>query len=148
MKAIRDDQFVALVTYDPKGLRGKHAMSAQSEALMHIDSALSDSNVPGSPHVNAVGLDGEEVHALIVLSTAHITQETAEALHCDGFDFTVWANEYGFIISTRRFNPNDPTFDPPQDLKAVIDYARQRGASYLMLDRDASTVDRLPTFDW
>lgn len=90
-----------------------------------------------------------EIHQILVLSTAHITQASAEALESNDLPFSAWCSEYGFVISTGY--PDLANLAPdkiPDDLKAVRTYARERGAAYLMLDRDASTVDRLPTYDW
>lgn len=142
------DSFMAIVHFDPELLRGKHAISAHSEVLMHIDSAFAGENIPGNPSISAPGENGEEVHAMMVLSTAHISQETATAMEAQDLPFTCFANEYGFVVSTLNFATD--RFEPsiPDDLAKVQAYARERGAAYIMLDRDGPTVERLPEYEW
>jgi hypothetical protein len=89
-----------------------------------------------------------EFATMLVLSTAHITQETAEAMEARDLPFTCFANEYGFVVSAKNFETE--TFKPsiPEDLAKVQEYALANGCTYIMLDRDAPQVDGLPVFDW
>lgn len=89
-----------------------------------------------------------EIESIIVLSTAHITQETAEAFELEHLPFTVWKCEYGFVVSARNFETDQFKPSIPEDLAAVQVLARDNGCRYIMLDRDGPTVEELSTFDW
>ncbi len=91
----------------------------------------------------------EWFRAYLDLSTAHVTQETAEMLE-EGGDglLTMFANEDGFFI----YAPEDPEeWDErpiPADLVACMRKARALGCHHVMLDRDAPVFEGLPTYEW
>lgn len=92
---------------------------------------------------------------MLELSTAHITEQTAEWIDDNlvfqntnilGTDMNIIAyqkGDYGWFI------PLGQDFDlVPADLKQVIEKAKQLKCDWIMLDRDAETVDGLRTYDW
>jgi len=82
---------------------------------------------------------------MLVLSTAHITQATCNEWLAQA-TIPAWPKgEYGwFVYATEEIG------DAPTDMEAVIHYAREANCDWIMLDRDAATIDdpRIPTFDW
>lgn len=102
---------------------------------------------------------GAEIRKLMCLSIAHISEETDLAL-ADQF------NQFG----DSRIIPDPPiavggpyddsgyilyAMEPahrlpgiPADLLAIYDYALKYGCQNILLDKDADTVDALPTYDW
>lgn len=94
------------------------------------------------------------------LSTAHLTEALANALEqeCDrrGCDAgtegmpSIWNLETGFLLWVPDPEFAHPDFDRVVDpvLKQILTVARQAGADYLLLDRDADTCAALPVFDW
>lgn len=100
----------------------------------------------------------DNIEKMLVLSTAHVTKETAEWL--DKID---WLNEgpagntygtYGWFTYAHDDNtcepsaPHAPEGEYPADLWAVFQKARELGASYVLLDCDATEIDGLPEYDW
>lgn len=83
-------------------------------------------------------------------STAHISAETNEYLETvagsNQICLTVAACEYGYFISV----PPESEYDEsvPDDLRNVLDFARDAGCFVLRLDADADKIDGLPTFNW
>lgn len=94
------------------------------------------------------------------LSTAHLTEALASALEqeCDrrsrdaGTEGMppVWNLGTGFLLWVPDPEFEHPDFDRAVDpvLKQILAVARQAGADYLLLDRDADTSAALPVFDW
>jgi hypothetical protein len=92
-----------------------------------------------------------EKREILVLSTGHITKATAELL--DGLPANQYPStggpygDYGyFLYAYDADHEYDDTM--PDDLKAVLTFARAHGCVNVLLDCDADTVDGLPVFDW
>jgi hypothetical protein len=86
------------------------------------------------------------IEQMLVLSTAHLTEETCNTF-LPAWDGPAYQKgEYGwFVYGFYGFGNTD---DLPTDLEAVLQYAMCCGVEWLMFDRDASTIPNLPTFDW
>jgi hypothetical protein len=87
-----------------------------------------------------------EIHSMMVVSTAHVTLEEAEALTENGYNRGV----FGWL-----FNVGGPEAPVLSDLRTlstglreVIREARVRGCTYVLLDRDADPLDGAPIYDW
>jgi len=101
-----------------------------------------------------------EVHRMLVLSTSHITLETADKLprgHIDmesPEDVPEWGPSFArnegwlFYIAPEKNWFDDRYGDAPKDLYAVLDFARQHECVWLMLDTDGPVVDALPHWEW
>jgi hypothetical protein len=92
-----------------------------------------------------------EIKPFLTLSTAHITQDSSEYLQAstgdnspnrDGPAVGDWP--YGYFI----YCDEEPLPDWPEDVRAVMAFARKHGCEYLLLDRDADTTEELPQYDW
>lgn len=94
-----------------------------------------------------------EIAPMLVLSTAHLTRETSDWL--ESID---WVKEgpaggpyldYGFFSYVHDDNacfpsaPHAPEGEFPADLWAIYEFACARGCSYVLIDRDADTIDGL-----
>jgi hypothetical protein len=80
-------------------------------------------------------------------STGHVSRATADLLdtECNGWPFIGGRiSETGWFVYAHP----EPPEGTPDDLKAVMAYARGNGFDYILFDRDADDVDGLPTFDW
>ncbi|PZP71801.1 hypothetical protein [Methylorubrum populi] len=91
---------------------------------------------------------GLELPRMLVLSTSHLRQETAQLLEADEAGVIRHEKgEYGWIIPIIDNPSNEP---PPNltDLVGIYGLARSVGATWIMLDRDADTVDGLETWEW
>lgn len=91
----------------------------------------------------------ENIECALVLSTAHITERTSEILTSDAIDGLVAypKGEYGFFVYVPE-ESSEGISDCPKDLMACIEAAKERGCEWLMLERDAETMETLPTYDW
>lgn len=94
-----------------------------------------------------------EISKMLTISTAHITEETADALNKSVYglesciDLCVYEKKgYGFFIHI----PEDweEKRNIPMDLQACVKLADVNGCIWLCLDRDAETVNQLPVYEW
>ena len=94
---------------------------------------------------------GLETPRMLVLSTAHVTKETA--LRFQGN----WRNElppfyakgeYGWIIPLQSDGNGEERWQYCSDLLMIRRLAEANGCTWVMLDRDADVVDALPSYDW
>lgn len=94
--------------------------------------------------------DNYGVETMLVLSTAHITRETAKTLEvmgCGQFGLVGFTKgEYGWIIHVSTEQPTDES--APDELDALIDHCRSLGINWLCLDRDGDEHPEFSTFDW
>lgn len=91
---------------------------------------------------------GLELPSMLVLSTSHLRQETAQLLEADEAGVIRHEKgEYGWIIPIIDNPSNEP---PPNltDLVGIYGLARSVGATWIMLDRDADEVAGLETWEW
>lgn len=91
-----------------------------------------------------------EITKMLTLSTAHITEETANKLNYelnnDVMFIAVYAKEdYGWFI----YIPEDfEEIDVPDDLMKLLLFAKDLNCGILCLDRDGEVFDYLEKFDW
>jgi hypothetical protein len=87
-----------------------------------------------------------EIHSMMVVSTAHVTLEEAEALTENGYNRGV----FGWLFYVG--NPEAPVLSDlgtlSTGLSEVIRGARARGCTYVLLDRDADPLDGAAIYDW
>lgn len=111
-------------------------------------------------HAVGVTNGGMHLRTFADLSTAHLTEELAQWLEaeCERRSLgvategmpSIWNLGTGFFIWIPDPEFEHPDFDRVVDpvLQRILQYARQAGADYVLLDRDADTCDVLPVFDW
>ncbi|MCL8382077.1 DUF5983 family protein [Xanthobacter aminoxidans] len=81
------------------------------------------------------------------LSTEHMKPETAHNLDVTPIaEWSVAGGRTGHGYFIYAHDEDDGSIPP--DLWAVMCFARERGAEYILFDCDAATVEGLPTFDW
>ena len=93
------------------------------------------------------------IERVLSISTAHISAETDEKLRNGDMDeagMSVYEKgEFGWFIFVDHvvecFWYKD---EIPEDLMRCIRLAQANHCEWLCLDRDAETVDNLPTYDW
>lgn len=94
------------------------------------------------------------------LSTAHLTEGLALWLEVEcqrqangggtrGMP-SIWSLGTGFLVWIPDLPCDRQAYLDAVDpiLKRILEAARQAGADYVLLDRDADTCDALPVFDW
>lgn len=84
------------------------------------------------------------IEPMLVLSTAHIAETTCN-LFLPEYSGPAWRKgDYGWFV----YVVEDDDRDLPTDLVACFTLAREKGAFWIMFDRDAPTLSALPTHDW
>ncbi|WMC09547.1 hypothetical protein PU634_10505 [Oceanimonas pelagia] len=94
-----------------------------------------------------------EQEKLVLLSTGHISEpdarrleQLARELHMEE---RLWNRGYGFMMQVELMQDAIAECQLPlTSLPWVLDYVRERGAQWLLLDRDVETIEDLPTYDW
>lgn len=91
-----------------------------------------------------------EFRRLIVISTGHLTEATARLL--DVMPCRQWPclggryGEYGWFVYAH--DENSGADSVPEDLFAVMLWARKQGCDHVLFDCDGSIMDELAHFDW
>ncbi len=81
---------------------------------------------------------------MLVISTAHLAPGDVELLTDVAGVYE--KGEYGYFVNIpAKEHQRD---DLPQSLQDILDFGRDSQAEWVMIDRDAEIVDRLPTYDW
>jgi hypothetical protein len=94
-----------------------------------------------------------EIGNYLALSSRHISWPTTltidEWMTRDPSDrpVSIADTHYGWLICTVPSSFGDRSAIP-DDLTDTLSFAQEKGCDYLILDRDASTTDRLPCFEW
>ena len=95
-----------------------------------------------------------EIHKVLVLSTAHMTEGDSNLLpYAEEYGLVVYEmDEFGWMIYV-----NDEYLQkvlPPElsdfsdGFKQAIKLAQKNGCEWLRFDRDANTVEQLPEYEW
>ena len=96
----------------------------------------------------------DAIVSMLMISTAHISEETAEVMEGEGFEnlATYAKGQFGFFVpvpaTSMLYEGSNYQAELPEDLCACLKYAAEQGCCWLMLDRDYETVSGLPTYDW
>lgn len=90
------------------------------------------------------------IEKILVLSTGHLSKETAEKFNSNSGS-AHWPDNLGVPIPYGYLVPaeiQDFEGEVAPEVKACAEYARERGASLIRFDCDGSTVEGLKTFEW
>jgi len=94
-----------------------------------------------------------EIHKMLVISTGHVSKETAKLLEGEAFEdshelpLTFTWGDYGWLIYAQA-DPQEPE-GFPADLQACMDFSKKHGCQWLRLDCDGEPADGLKYFgDW
>lgn len=93
-----------------------------------------------------------EIHKMLVLSTAHVMSSTADELEF-GETKADWkpafTREEGWVFYVPGASADDSRYnDAPNDIRMLIEFARDQGVQWLMFDSDGPTVDNLEVYEW
>lgn len=98
-----------------------------------------------------VGHESLEVRRFVVLSTGHLTEETAHNLdHLKVGDWPVCGGHfstYGWFMWVVPAQEHADA-DLPADLRTVFKFCDDHGFGYVLFDCDAALVEGLPCYDW
>ena len=85
---------------------------------------------------------------MLALSTAHITEETADLLWNNAVGLVVYEKpgHEGCFVLVCNWTENQKYV--PDDLRACLELAAAHNCDWLNLDRDADVVSLLPAYEW
>ena len=91
-----------------------------------------------------------EIVKLLVVSTAHLSEETVKAIEDITSDKNVlwdpsFTRDQGWVFCVDMAGKYEKA---PADLQDMIAFAHGQGCDWLMFDCDANVVDELKTYDW
>lgn len=119
----------------------------------HPSESYSSEIVRLEPLASARSAHAIESGVYCVLSTAHLTVQTASLLDkwaCwppSDRPIDIAASVYGWFVPTRPL-PDDRRAQIPRDLQQIITFGRDRGFQFLLFDCDADRAADLPVHDW
>jgi hypothetical protein len=135
---------------DPSTLSDEDASSiyfdAHEEEYLWTERISIEAPAVDSSHALRVGRH-------LVISTSHILPATADLLDQwapmipESRPLGVAEAGYGWFVLTDPLDGLEREM-VPDELWAVIEFARAQGCRWLLLDRDADCVDGLETFEW
>lgn len=98
-----------------------------------------------------------EIKKMLTISTAHITDETADLLDANQLNVVMYnKGEFGWFIHldednlSNYYDSNDKAsyFYIPEELLKLMKFAQDLGCKWLCLDRDGEELEYFETFDW
>ena len=97
-----------------------------------------------------------DIQKIITLSTAHISEKTAQALDMMAKNpmtitetITVYnKDDIGWFIYCPEYTNINDIPEKYKDLRTIITFAHDHDCEIICLDADYETVDYLPTYDW
>ena len=84
------------------------------------------------------------IEAMLVLSTAHLTEHTCNMWLHDARVTAFAKGDYGWFVHVAGDEPDNL----PADLDACLALGRIGGFAWIMFDRDADIAPGLPVHDW
>ncbi|WP_162742184.1 hypothetical protein [Nitratireductor sp. OM-1] len=89
-----------------------------------------------------------ETQKILAVSTAHVTEETAQRLDADDIEGVTVFPKAGFGWWVHTTPHPDASAGIPQELRDAMNFAVGAGCDWLMLDRDATIIEELPHWEW
>lgn len=87
-----------------------------------------------------------EIYKIMVMSTAHLTEQTF--LFLNGGDYSIaYVNDEGFGTIVRFTDSDLEDEDLPEDLMRCLKFASENDCDYVRFDGDGTQYD-LPIYDW
>lgn len=87
----------------------------------------------------------QPVERMLVLSTAHLTEDTCNRWLSEEAGPAYPKGEFGWFVYAHWSETVQPM---PAELAACLAYAVAKGCEWVMFDCDASSVEGLQLFDW
>lgn len=90
------------------------------------------------------------IYQCLELSTAYVTQETMAWMNGPPADvpLTIAPYRYGAFVVVPDNEQIIDELSCPDDLKLVMQHARNAGCMAIRLDSDAGVIQSLPYFEW
>lgn len=128
------------------------ALVVVSDLILEVQNAEKDTKLKANLAIDVMREACPNLYPYMEVSTANITEKTAAWLadpeQHQGPKPVLIQNEYGWFVYVIHKPDAGEEDGWPQDLRAVIQYARDRNCNWVQLDQDADPVHELPTYDW
>lgn len=128
--------------------RTQRSLNAQPYPDLTVEGAESGQRETSA---SADAASPSEITNMLVLSTGHITDDTADYLeHPEGTEIISYRKgDYGWFVNVEDDLDDEKMEDQPADLVACKRLARQNGCNWIMFDRDGpAEKDLLPYYVW
>lgn len=94
-----------------------------------------------------------EIEKMLVLSTAHVSESTADLINrIKGLSWgPAFESTYGWIFHVSPLAESGETDDPPgtpPEIRAALHLARLHRCKWLLFDSDGPVVEELQTYEW
>lgn len=87
-----------------------------------------------------------DIAKIMTISTAHIKSDTILRSH--NSNVTIFSKGmYGWFVYVPEYDIRE-CGTCPNELLDVLDYAREEGCTWLLLDSDGPIINELPTYEW
>lgn len=94
------------------------------------------------------------IDTILTISTAHISEETAEKLETEMCSFDMGLVVYamdtheacGWMVMVD--SPADGDEEVPEELAALLNFCKENHIDWLRFDRDGEILPGFPVFDW
>lgn len=127
------------------------------QALDTVEAMLNQIDQSDPRSVAAMARDALDEQALghveltLALSTAHVTEQSGKFLTAcaevpGGAALLVYEKPQGWWLLVHE--QGDVPSSVPDDVRAVLDYARSLSCCWVLLDNAADQVDDLPAYEW
>ena len=91
-----------------------------------------------------------EITKMLTISTAHVSNETAELLDIDDILGVVLypKDDYGWFIHIDEDFMNDYEDEIPKELFKLMKFTKDIGCDWLCLDSDGEVLEYLDVYEW
>ena len=86
-----------------------------------------------------------DIEKTLVVSTGNISKATADLLESGKLKSLIVDS---YMYGWRIYTGTDDAEDIPEDLSALINFAKNLDCKWLKLDQDGSKLDKFPEYDW
>jgi hypothetical protein len=124
---------------------------------MAHEAAAADVDPKAKARLATEALDGLHIETMMAISTAHVEEPTMKLLMDDAV-VLVNLRPFGEEGAAIYLPPDEDTWNltrddaqegfAPKGLFEAMEYARNHGCTWLLLDSAAPEIEGLPTFDW
>lgn len=90
-----------------------------------------------------------EIHKILVVSTAHISEETNNILENDlNVGFTTYGHFLWNFLHNRAEQDEIILEEWPEEIGDIFKLARKRNCAYILIDSDGPIYEELKEYDW
>jgi len=132
----------------------RHYLKGQLPADAYI--AALERCIAGEPLDRLEAELGLEIQHILVVSTAHISQEESEQLNAileSTISYSIYGMNYGWLIYVPRLDMWSElevytTFVDMSNILTLLRFAAEQHCEWLRLDSDGPELKGFPIFDW